>query len=450
MRRVLIANRGEIAVRITRACRAAGLQVVIAHSTADSTARYLREADRSVCIGPAPAAQSYLHADALLAAATGTGCDALHPGYGFLAESATFARRCRELGLIFIGPDPETIELMGDKVAARRAASAAGVEVVPGSEGAIADAAAARQVAEGIGFPLLIKASGGGGGRGMRVAADARGLEAAIESARAEARAAFGNPEVYLERYFPRVRHVEVQVLGDAAGRVVHLGERDCSVQRRHQKLVEEAPAPGLAPQARAALCEAAVRLAREGRYRNAGTVEFIVDADGGGFYFIEMNTRIQVEHPVTEVVTGSDLVHEQIRMAAGEAVRVDATAVKAATHAIEWRINAEDPARGFLPTPGEIATWRVPDGDGVRVDTHVYPGWVVSPYYDSLLAKLVVSGEDRESARHRSRDALARFEVSGVSTTIPFFRALVEHEDFVAARVHTRWIDEQARGGLA
>ena len=445
MKRVLIANRGEIAVRILRACRAAGLEAVAVYSTADRDAPHLAQADRAVCIGPPPVAQSYLLADALLAAALGTGCDAVHPGYGFMAEHAGFARRCTEHGLTFIGPSPEAIELMGDKIAGRAAAIANDVPVVPGSDASIDDIGAARREADRIGYPLLLKASAGGGGRGMRVVSEPSELESLLAAAGAEAEAAFTDSRLYMERYFPRVHHVEVQVFGDRQGNHVHLGERDCSVQRRHQKLVEESPSPVLSPALRDEICEAAVRLARGVTYENAGTVEFIYDPVDERCYFIEMNTRIQVEHPVTEMVTGTDLVLEQLRVAAGEPLSFTSQSIEHRGHAIEWRINAEDPERGFLPTPGRLTRWSPPpEGRDLRVDTFVREGQSVPPYYDSMLAKLVVRSDSRAGALERSAAALDAFEVEGVSSTIGFQRSMIEHRDFIEGRVHTRWIEER------
>ena len=447
MKRVLIANRGEIAARILRACRAADLEAVAVYSTADRDAPYLAQADRAVCIGPPPAAQSYLLAEALLAAALGTGCDAIHPGYGFMAENAGFARRCAEHELTFIGPSPEAIELMGDKIAGRAAAIASDVPVVPGSDVSIKDADAAKRQADDIGYPLLLKASAGGGGRGMRVVNEPSELASRLVAAGAEAKAAFSDSRIYMERYFPRVHHVEVQVFGDRHGNHVHLGERDCSTQRRHQKLVEESPSPVLPPALRDEICDAAVRLARGVGYENAGTVEFIYDPVAERCYFIEMNTRIQVEHPVTEMVTGADLVLEQLRVAAGEPLSFTAQGLVSRGHAIEWRINAEDPERGFLPTPGRLTQWSPPrQGRDVRVDTFVQAGQAVTPYYDSMLAKLIVRGDSRTEALERSAAALDDFVVEGVSTTIGFQRAMIDHRDFVDARVHTRWIDERFR----
>ena len=451
MKRVLIANRGEIAARILRACRAADLEAVAVYSTADRDAPHLGQADRAVCIGPPPAAQSYLLADALLAAALGTGCDAVHPGYGFMAENAGFARRCAERGLTFIGPSPEAIELMGDKIAGRAAAIANDVPVVPGSDASIDDIDTAKRQADHIGYPLLLKASAGGGGRGMRVVNDPSELASRLAAAGAEAEAAFSDSRIYLERYFPRVHHVEVQVFGDRHGNHVHLGERDCSAQRRHQKLVEESPSPVLTPALRDEICDAALRLARGVAYENAGTVEFIYDPAGERCYFIEMNTRIQVEHPVTEMVTGTDLVLEQLRVAAGERLSFTARSITHRGHAIEWRINAEDPERGFLPAPGRLTRWSPPrQGRDVRVDTFVQAGQAVTPYYDSMLAKLVVRGDSRAEALERSAAALDAFVVEGVSTTIGFQRAMIDHRDFIEGRVHTRWIEEQPRAARA
>ena len=443
MNRVLIANRGEIAVRILRACRAAGLEAVAVYSTADRDAPYLSQADRAVCIGPPAAARSYLMADALLATALGTGCDAVHPGYGFMAENAGFARRCAEHGLTFVGPSPEAIELMGDKIAGRAVAVANHVPVVPGSDASISDMDAAKRQAADVGYPLLLKASAGGGGRGMRVVHAPAELEQQLVQAGAEAAAAFSDSRIYMERYFPRVHHVEVQVFGDRHGHHVHLGERDCSAQRRHQKLVEESPSPVLAPALRDEICEAAVRLARGVGYENAGTVEFIYDPAEARCYFIEMNTRIQVEHPVTEMVTGTDLVLEQLRVAAGEPLSFTSQSIVHRGHAIEWRINAEDPERGFLPAPGRLTRWSPPRGPYLRLDTFVRAGQTVTPYYDSMLAKLIVRGDSRAEALERSAAALDAFVVEGVSTTIGFQRAMIDHPDFIEGRVHTRWIEE-------
>ncbi|HSF05059.1 MAG TPA: acetyl-CoA carboxylase biotin carboxylase subunit [Methylomirabilota bacterium] len=427
-------------MRVIRACRTLGLETVAVYSEADRGALHTRLADRGVCIGPPPAAASYLNVPSILAAALGTGCDAVHPGYGFLAENAAFAAACLERGLRFVGPPPDAIRLMGDKLEARRLAARLGVPVVSGSSGpvrSVEDAAA-------IGYPLLLKASAGGGGRGMRLVRSAGELGPAIERAASEARAAFGDGTLYAERYLEQVRHVEVQVLVDARGGVVHLGERDCSLQRRHQKILEEAPSPVLSPSLRRDLTEAALGLVRAVDYQGAGTVEFVFDPAAERFYFIEMNTRIQVEHAVTEMVTGLDLVVLQLRLAAGEPLPLGQADVTLSGHAIECRINAEEPEKGFRPCPGTVSVWVPPGGDGVRVDTHIEPGAVVPPFYDSLLAKIVAHGPDRASAIARLREALARFHVEGVATTIGFHRRLIDHPDFAASRIHTRWVEEE------
>jgi len=437
---VLVANRGEIAVRVIRACRTLGLETVAVYSEADRGALHTRLADRAVCVGPPPSAASYLNVASILATALGTGCDAVHPGYGFLAENAAFATACLEHGLRFVGPPPDAIRLMGDKLEARRLAARLGVPVVAGSPGPV------RSVddAAGIGYPLLLKASAGGGGRGMRLVRTAAELGPQIERAAAEAWAAFGDGTLYAERYLEQVRHVEVQVLADARGGVVHLGERDCSLQRRHQKMLEEAPSPALSPSLRRGLTEAALGLARAVEYQSAGTVEFVLDPVAERFYFIEMNTRIQVEHPVTEMITGLDLVALQLRLAAGEPLPLGQADVRLAGHAIECRINAEAPEEGFRPCPGTVTVWVPPVLEGVRVDTHIEPGAVVPPFYDSLLAKVVAHGADRAAAIARLRDALAVFRVEGLSTTIGVHRRIVDHPDFVTGRVHTRWVEEE------
>jgi len=438
--RVLVANRGEIAVRILRACRALGLQTVLAVSEADRESLPARLADRVVCIGPPPAPASYLRVEAIVAAALGTGCQAVHPGYGFLAEEPQLAEACRQSGLAFVGPRPESIRAMGNKLEARALARRLGVPTLPGSE-RVENAEAAARLASAIGFPVLIKAAAGGGGRGMKVVSDPHQLPAALATAGAEARAAFGDDTLYLERYVPNARHVEVQVLGDRYGQVIHLGERDCSLQRRHQKVVEEAPAYALSEELRQAIRGAAVRLAREIGYENAGTVEFIVDMEAE-FYFLEMNTRIQVEHPVTEAITGIDLVQAQLRIAAGEPLPWRQEAIAFRGHAIEFRITAEAPAHGFRPCPGLITCWQPPQGDGLRVDTHAYAGYRVPPFYDSLLAKLIVWGADRAEAVRRAQQALAEFQVEGIETTLPFLRAVAAHPDYVAGHVNTRWLE--------
>ncbi len=441
MQRVLVANRGEIAFRAIRVCRQLGLESVAVYSSADANSCHRWAADHAICIGPPPPKSSYLNVGALIETAGALKCDAIYPGYGFLAENYAFAARCREAGLTFIGPDSDSIARMGDKVAARQAAAAAGIPVVPGSERGYTAAEPARAASAGIGFPLLLKASGGGGGRGMRVVERAEDFVAQFEQASAEALAAFGNAEVYLERFFRQVRHIEIQVFGDSHGNYVHLGERDCSVQRRHQKLVEEAPSPALDDATRHQMAEAAVGLISALKYVNAGTVEFIYDPSSGKFFFIEMNTRIQVEHPVTEMVTGTDLVAEQFRVAASERLSFGSSFAKGRS-AIEFRINAEDAARDFQPSPGTLKRWRPPNGNQIRVDSHAYENYAVPPYYDSLLAKLIVSGADRASSVETAKSALARFQVSGISTTIPFHAQLLQQKEFERAEVDTRWIE--------
>lgn len=444
MERVLVANRGEIALRAIRACRKLGLQSVAAYSQADRNSPHVWAADLSVCIGPPAPALSYLNGAALIEAARGTGCDAVYPGYGFLSEKSAFAANCREEGLTFIGPSPEAISAMGDKVEARRIAKANGVPVVPGSPQGFTDADKARTLAKEIGFPLLLKASGGGGGRGMRIAARMDDFAALFTQASVEAMAAFGNAEIYLERFFPKVRHVEIQVFGDRHGNAIHLWERDCSIQRRHQKLVEEAPSPMLAAQTRREMAEAAVTLIRNLKYEGAGTIEFIFDLDSRKWFFIEMNTRIQVEHPVTEEIFGVDLVAEQMRVAAGEPISFKQPATPNGRCAIEFRINAEDPRNGFRPSPGVITEWSPPNGHGIRLDSHVYQSYAVPPYYDSLLGKLILSGESRGDVLIAAASALARFQVSGIATTIPFHAQLVGCEPFIDGSAHTRWVEQE------
>lgn len=442
LRRVLVANRGEIAVRIVRACHALGLEAVVAVSDADAGGLASRLAGAEVRIGPAPAAQSYLDIERLVAAAVESGCQAVHPGYGFLSERAGFARACAQAGLVFVGPSPEAIEAMGDKIAATRMAAAAGVPRVPGS-GALPDLAAAEAEAARIGYPVLLKASAGGGGRGMRIVREPAQLATAFASASAEAGAAFGDATLYVEKLIERARHVEIQLMGDRHGALVHLGERDCSTQRRHQKLIEESPSPRLDAATREAMAQAALALARAVRYHGAGTVEFVLDEASGAFYFLEMNTRIQVEHPVTEMVSGLDLVAEQLRVAAGLPLSFTQEDVRLQGHALECRINAEDPARNFLPRPGTVTRFVAPTGEGVRCDSHAHDGLVVTPYYDSLLAKLVVHAPIRDEAIARMRQALAELVVEGVATTAAFHRELLAHPDFVARGVCTRWVEE-------
>ncbi|HEY7244004.1 MAG TPA: acetyl-CoA carboxylase biotin carboxylase subunit [Xanthobacteraceae bacterium] len=444
IRRLLVANRGEIAVRIVRACEQLGIESVVAVSEIDRNTLAAQMATRAVCIGPAASRQSYLRAETLIAAALGSGCQAIHPGYGFLSERPAFARMCEQAGLLFVGPRPESIKAMGEKLTAVGFAERAGVQRVPGS-GRIEGPQDAHRAAERIGFPVLIKASAGGGGRGMRLVQAAGDLAGAIDSAASEARAAFGDASLYLEKFIDRARHIEIQVVGDDHGRIVHLGERDCSTQRRYQKLIEEAPSPVIDERVRQRMSEAAVRLARKVAYRSAGTVEFVYDAQARDFYFLEMNTRVQVEHPVTEMVTGRDLVMEQIRIAAGEALSFTQEDVALRGHAIECRINAEDPARNFMPCPGPIRTWNPPPiVDGVRIDTHCYTGYVVPPHYDSLLAKLIIHAADRSAAIRSMGEALAGFDVSGVVTTIPFHQAVLQHDSFQKAAIYNRWVDQE------
>ncbi len=439
--RVLIANRGEIALRIVRACRELGLETVAVYSDADRESLHVRFADEAVCIGPAPAKESYLKIPRIISAAQVTGAEAIHPGYGFLAENAEFSEICERAHLTFIGPTPHQIRSMGDKATARRTMIAEGVPTVPGTEDIVTDVEEAKQHAAEIGFPLMIKASAGGGGKGMRIAQSADEFEKALLAAQNEAGAAFGDAGVYLEKLIVRPRHVEIQVFGDIHGRVVHLGERDCSIQRRHQKLVEETPSPALDSELRGRMGDAAVRAAAAIDYVGAGTVEFLLDASGE-FFFIEMNTRIQVEHPVTEVATGIDLVKEQIRVAQGAPLSIREGPLELRGHTIEFRINAEDPSRNFAPSPGTISTFHPPGGPGVRVDTHVYAGYRVPPFYDSLLAKLIVHGQDREEALARARNALDTFVVEGVHTTIDFLAALTRDQEFVAGDFDTGFLD--------
>jgi acetyl-CoA carboxylase biotin carboxylase subunit len=438
--RVFIANRGEIAVRIIRACRVLGLETVVAVSDADRGSLAAQLADRSVCIGPPSARDSYLDARALVAAAKGTGADALHPGYGFLAESAALARLCAEHGIAFVGPTPDQIHRMGNKLEARALARAAGLPILPGSA-KVDSATEALAVADRIGLPLMMKAAAGGGGRGMKIVRERDTVETAFTAAAAEARSAFGDDTLYLEHYIANARHVEVQVLGDRFGNVIHLGERDCSLQRRHQKVIEEAPAPGLDPNLRDAIRDAAVALARLMAYESAGTVEFIVDVDAGTFFFLEMNTRIQVEHPVTEAVTGVDLVAAQLRVTAGEPLCLAQNDVALDGHAIECRITAENPFADFRPDPGRITTWTPPNGDGVRLDSHCFPGYEVPVFYDSLLAKLIVHGPDRATALDRMRAALSQFRIEGIHTTLPFLAHAMGDDAFTAGRVNTNLV---------
>ncbi|MCL6516196.1 acetyl-CoA carboxylase biotin carboxylase subunit [Alicyclobacillus sp.] len=441
-KRVLIANRGEIAVRVIRACKELGMETVAVYSEADREALHVQMADEAYCIGPAPSKQSYLHIPSIMSVATLTGVDAIHPGYGFLSENADFAEVCEACGITFIGPSARAIEAMGDKSMAKETMKRAGVPTVPGSDGLLKDAEEALALAEQVGYPVVIKATAGGGGKGIRIVRDPESLRQAVTTAQREAETAFGNAGVYLEKYIERMRHVEIQVLADRHGNVIHLGERDCSVQRRLQKLVEESPCPVLSPETRAAMGAAAVAAARAVDYVGAGTVEFIYTPEGQ-FYFMEMNTRIQVEHPVTEWVTGVDLVREQILAAAGEPLSIRQEDVTLTGHAIECRINAEDPERNFLPSPGRITAYLPPGGIGVRVDSAAYPGYVVPPTYDSMIAKLIVWAPTREQAIDRMQRALGEFRIEGVRTTIPFHQRLLRNEKFRAGDVSTRFLEE-------
>ena len=441
-KKVLIANRGEIAIRVIRACRELGVNTVAVYSEADESCLHVKYADEAVCIGPAAAVQSYLVMPALIQAALQTGAEAIHPGYGFLAERSAFSALCREHGIKFIGPSPESIDRMGDKASARATMMAAGVPVTPGSPGVIEDAVQAEAVARQIGLPVMVKASAGGGGKGIRIVKEAAELEAAVRQAQAEAEAAFGNGAVYVEKYIGSPRHVEIQVIADGHGHGVHLGERDCSIQRRHQKLIEEAPSPAVSPDLRRQMGEAAVAAALAADYEGAGTVEFLLDADGR-FYFMEMNTRVQVEHCVTEMVTGIDIVKTGIRVAAGEGLPLRQEEVVAVGHAIEFRINAEDPESDFMPSPGYVTQWVPPGGPWVRFDSHVYQGYLVPPFYDSLLGKLIVWGRDREECLARSEWALDQFLVDGVKTVIPFHRRVIMHPLFRAGTVNTHFIED-------
>ena len=441
MNKVLIANRGEIAVRIIRACRELGISSVAVYSDADEEALHVRLADEAVHIGPAKAQKSYLNIEAIVEAARDKGADAIHPGYGFLAENASFAAACRDAGLAFVGPSPETMENIGDKSAARRLAKEANVPVVPGTEGNATPDEAMEKAGE-IGYPVMVKAAAGGGGMGIRVVESEGELEEAVKKAGQEAEAAFGEGSVYLEKFLSEPRHVEVQVMGDGEGNVVHFYERECSMQRRRQKVIEEAPSPGMSDGTREEISQAAVRLAEAADYANAGTVEFLVDEDES-FYFIEMNTRIQVEHPVTEMITGIDLVKEQLRVAGGEGLSVEQDEIPLSGHSIEFRINAEDPDNDFFPSPGEVTAVEVPGGPGVRVDTAVFAGYQIPPFYDSMVGKLVVWGGDREEALARARRALEEYRLEGIKTTIPLHLRLLDDEAFRSGEYHTGYLEE-------
>jgi len=444
--RILIANRGEVALRIIRACREMGIATVAVYSEADRDSLHVRYADDAVCIGPAQSALSYLNIPQIISAAVITQADAIHPGYGFLAENDRFAENCEACEITFIGPTADTIRRMGDKAEAKQSARKAGVPVIPGSDGVVETVEEATKLAAAIGYPVIVKASGGGGGRGMRVAQSEVALQNAFLMAQSEAAKAFDNPRVYLEKYFSTPRHVEIQVLGDTHGRVIHLGERDCSVQRRHQKLIEESPGPAMTPKLRRKMGEAAVKAALSANYVGAGTVEFLLDPDGH-FYFMEMNTRVQVEHPVTEMVTGIDIIKQQIRVAAGEKLTLRQDQVRLDGHAIECRINAEDPDNKFLPCPGRISVFHAPGGPGVRVDSHAYGEYTIPPYYDSLIAKLIVHDEDRAAALRRMERALDEFVIEGIKTTIPFHLRVLRDERFQRGEYDVTFLDTMMRG---
>ena len=445
IRRLLVANRGEVAVRIVRACRDLGVETVVAFSEPDRGSLATRLADEAICVGPASAAASYLNRPALLAAAAGKGCDAVHPGHGFLAENADFAEDCESNGLRFVGPRPETMRVLGDKLTARRTAADLGLPVVPGG---VVDGSS-DAIAHQIGLPLLVKASAGGGGRGLRRVDDVAQLPGALVRCAAEAEAAFGDPTLYVERYLTDARHIEVQVFGDVYGNVIHLFERDCTTQRRYQKLLEESPSPALTDVQRETVTGLACRLAQEMKYEGAGTVEFLFEPASGEFFFMEMNTRLQVEHPVTEVLTGLDLVRMQLEVAAGVPLTLAQEDVKRRGHVVEFRINAEDAARGFMPSAGTVSRWEVPLGPWVRTDTHIERGQQVPPFYDSLLAKVVVWGNTRTEALDRSRRALREFVVEGVPTTLPFHAWLLDQPDFIDSKLHTTWVDSHWEGAL-
>ena len=443
--KILIANRGEIALRVLRACKELGIATVAVHSTADDDAMHVRLADESVCIGPPPPKDSYLNIPALLAACEISGADAVHPGYGFLSENARFAEILAEHNVHFIGPRPEHIRLMGDKIAAKRAAKELGIPVVPGSDGGIGSDAQAERLAREVGYPLMLKAAAGGGGRGMRVVTEPAELAGALVAARAEAKAAFGDDTLYVEKYLKRPRHIEIQVLGDGNGGAIHLGERDCSLQRRHQKLWEEGPSPALNSDARDQIGETVAKAMRAIKYQGVGTVEFLYEDDK--FYFIEMNTRIQVEHPVTEMITDIDLILEQIRVAAGGGLQLTQEQLKFHGHAIECRINAENPV-SFRPSPGKIVHYHPPGGLGVRVDSAVYHGYTIPPYYDSLVGKLIVRGKTRSECLMRLKRALDEFVVDGIETTLPLFRALAREKDVIDGQYHIHWLEDFLAGG--
>jgi acetyl-CoA carboxylase biotin carboxylase subunit len=442
MQKILIANRGEIALRIVRACRELGIKTLAVYSEADVESLHVQLADEAICIGPPASSTSYLKADRILSAAEVADVDAIHPGYGFLSENEDFAEQCEKCNIKFIGPKSQSIRMMGDKSVAKETVRKAGVPIVPGSDGPVDTEGDALKVAKKIGYPVIIKAVAGGGGRGMRIAHNDVTFAKEFHVARAEAEKAFGSGAVYVEKYIQNPRHIEFQIIGDSHGKIIHLGERDCSVQRRHQKLIEEAPSPFLSADLRKKMGRAAVKAAEAARYENAGTVEFLVD-ENGRFFFIEMNTRIQVEHPVTEEVTGIDLVKQQIRIACGEKLPWDQGDIKIRAHAIECRINAEDPARNFAPSPGTIDLYYAPGGHGVRVDSHVYGGYTIPPYYDSMIGKLIAIGEDRPSAIERMHRALGEYIIRGIKTTIPFHRAILGDPVFCDGKATTSYVQD-------
>ncbi len=440
--RVLIANRGEIAVRVIRACKDLGIESIAAVSEADKESLPAKMADRAVCIGPPRALDSYLNINTLITAALGTGSDAIHPGYGFLAEQPELAEACQKQNITFIGPSANCIRQMGNKLLARKLAEDCRISTIPGSE-KVRDLKQAIMIAEKIGFPVFLKAAAGGGGRGMKIAHNVEDLKTTFDVLAAEVQSAFGDETLYIEHYIPNARHIEVQILGDHFLNIIHLGERDCSIQRRYQKMIEEAPSPVVSAELREEVCKAAVTIAKKIKYESAGTIEFLLDQDKGRFYFLEMNTRIQVEHPVTEEITGVDLVAEQIRVANHQPLSFSQKDVQFAGHAIECRINAESPYSGFLPSPGRIEEWVPPRDPGIRVDSHCYAGYLVPPYYDSLLAKVITSGADRSQAIERMRSALDHFIISGVETTIPFQQMLLKHPEYMNGKVNTRWVED-------
>jgi len=441
IKKVLIANRGEIALRIIRACKELGIETVAIYSTADELSLHVRFADEAVCVGPPPSSESYLKASQIISAAIITNADAIHPGYGFLAENQDFAQMCIDNGLIFIGPNPEVIALMGEKALAKEVVKKAGGPVIPGSDGVVRNLKDAKKIAHDIGYPVLLKASAGGGGRGMRIVWDEGEMDSAYNMASSEAKAAFGIPDLYIEKLIRGARHIEIQILCDQYGNAVHLGERECSIQRRHQKLIEESPSPVVDEELRKKMGETAVKIAKSVGYKSAGTVEFLLDEDKN-FYFMEMNTRVQVEHPVTEMVTGVDIVKEQLRIASGERIPEWYSNIKPHGHAIECRINAEDPVNNFRPSPGHIFSFHAPGGPGTRMDTHVYAGYTIPPHYDSLLAKLITHGKDREEAIARMKRALEETIFEGIRTTIPFHMAILKDENFIKGNFNIEFLN--------